>query len=107
VSDSDTFMRFRRKLEDAVLVAINSGRRVTSERYRLEPDSCCPIGCLSIAGAAYPPAGNLRYAMPQLEFPPMAPTAFANGFDGHKFDSTWPSNRPYYELGKLYRARFP
>lgn len=104
ITGDETFTRFRRKLEDAVTVAINSGRVVApSEMGR--PDTCCPFAC--ITGGTYPPPGAIRYRMPELTLPNMAPSAFTDGFDGYELVYEHSDVRPYYELGRLYRARFP
>lgn len=106
IQGDEVFTRFRRKLEDAVTVAINSGTRVG----RKFTDHC-PLGC--VGGQFFPvshrPGGGVaRLLAPWIaESPSMAPTSFAEGFDGLPCTHVNDETLPYYLLGLLYRARFP
>lgn len=112
VTGDETFTRFRRKLEDAVLFAINNGKRVGKAHY-------CPLGCVphgggpESSGPAHPTVSYLLYNTTGVPLEITAPTEielrqFALGFDdGGAYEGTVPAVGPYYQLGRLYRERFP
>jgi hypothetical protein len=101
--DDPVFVNFRRKLEDAVTVAINSGIKVSASLQC----NHCPLGCINNSVYSRPNGAQARRAADWIDITPsMAPTAFAAGFDGHAAQLT-PEITPYYKLGKLYKERFP
>lgn len=99
------FEIFRRKLADAVTVAINSGARVTVRRLNphgfLAAESC-PLGCLpsAIAERRFRPFGHID---PSVGLGYEDSVAFAHGFDDRP--NTLGDGR-FYNLGRLYRERF-
>jgi hypothetical protein len=102
ITGDETFTRFRRKLEDVVTVAINSGRRVGQPANNTD-DFCCPLGCLS-KDLHYPSpirAAGL-YDMRGYEH---ELSDFVQAFDIGDAEGERPG--PYFKLGMLYRARFP
>jgi hypothetical protein len=110
VSGDETFERFRRKLGDETLRAINSGKHIGNHKH-------CPLGCVSFrvtnnARPSHPTVSFLLNA-PGVPAEILAPTEvelrqFAMGFDdGGAYAGSVPPHGPYFELGKLYRARFP
>ena len=72
------FVRFRRKLEDVVTQALNMDGYIRAQVSARDISKHCPLGQAA---------------------------AFIGGFDDSgPVDA---ESRPYYQLGKLYRARFP
>ena len=94
----ETFTRFRRKLEDRVTWAINTGRTVGKDLPFCPLGASCPSVSESAGHAVTTPAGFLGISGADA-------WAFADGYDGSRRGPrcSW----PYYELGKLYRKRFP
>jgi hypothetical protein len=90
-----TFEAFRRKLADAVTIAINSGVPVSSHDY---VGCCCPIGCL--------PGNRARPPAQQVANSAGAPLWGLNAFMG-AFDKGIDSGCVYSALGLAYRKRFP
>lgn len=102
MSEDAVFVAFRRKLADVVTVAINEGKRVGMG----DGSCCCPLGTHPEAVAAYP------FATPAAE--PFAITsddafAFIRGFSNATREAPYTAydSGPYYDLGRLYRTRFP
>lgn len=102
ITGDEVFTRFRRKLEDAVTVAINSGKRVRRVR-----GFSCPLGTAmrGVFDRPWP-----KPAASAWNIAPGDAADFAGGFDGDPtayIEDGGNGSGPYYELGKLYRARFP
>lgn len=97
MNDTETFNRFRRKLEDLVTVAINSNKKVSASNQ----DCYCPMGC-------HPDSNHRRTgfwnASDIFGISRDAAQAFGQAFDCGVTGSYY---TPYAELGRLYRARFP
>lgn len=95
----ETFERFRRKLADVVTVAINEGKKLSVLAGVAEP-TYCPIGChpKSTSMQPFPFQGALLFAIRAGDA-----CAFMAGFDGRPIHKV----SPYFELGCLYRSRFP
>lgn len=105
ITGDETFTRFRRKLEDAVTVAINSGQ-VTLLSVTKSERTHCPMGCL--------PEANFRNGTPPAmsactawEIEKHQALAFQIGFDGEPYTDFGGDSLAYFRLGQLYRARFP
>lgn len=97
---ADTFTRFRRELEDACTVAINSGMMIRSHRAtNLNAACCCPLGTKT--GRPFP---RDEEASDAWELRPRDTIAFIRGFEGC---NGWTGDTgPFYDLGRLYRRRF-
>lgn len=100
ISGDETFTRFRRNLEDGVMVALDRG--VPIKRDVPGGEACCPLGAPAGTGRIFSRPGKY-WASDKWSIAPDDAEAFANGFDGLP---AWFAS-PYYELGQLYRARFP
>ena len=103
-TEDPVFVAFRRKLADVVTVAINSGKPVGQTNQ--DPDCCCPLGSHPDAEADYPfasHAANLFAIDSDDAF------AFIRGYSQAVRDDHYKAvdRGPYYDLGRLYRARFP
>lgn len=99
------FTNFRRKLEDEVTVAINTGRSV-DQRF-----GCCPLGVLTYEEGK----PNLRrpgynksaavWGITRTEA-----EAFADGFDGviahDPVNMAGILHPDFYSLGRMYKERF-
>ncbi len=102
-----SFEKFRRKLADVVTVAINGGRKVTSNHIRWSNGSStgCPLGCIftdydiTAHGSVCPVASTAAKAFDILC---EDANAFINGFS-----NLGGSDNPYYKLGRIYNKRFP
>jgi hypothetical protein len=95
ISGDETFTRFRRKLEDVVTGGIVKGKNVSADTL----GAWCPLGCAEPLLARRPGAVCAYQAFGIDE---EAARQFIRGFE------CVPDGRgSYYELGKLYRARFP
>ncbi len=110
-NSNEQFIRFARYLADKVLVAINSGIKIT-----VELGGYCPLGVLvdpdntKRVELHRPNGAEARLYDKMVEaLPSMAPTAFADGFDG-THSEYWANYEPAYvkchELGKAYREHF-
>lgn len=106
ITGDETFTKFRRKLEDVVTVAISNGRKVTADVNRWfgrqgEANCGCPLGCF----------------FPEPDIGELAPLPNSvSGAAGISEEDAWQfifgfghgvSSGPYFELGRLYRERFP
>lgn len=105
ITGDQEFTRFRRKLEDVVTVAINSGKVVKADRPLVNNDFYCPVGCFPGATFVTPAwlgsAGTAVDYLTESNF-----NMFMAAFDQETFLTTYAGN-PYYDLGRIYRARFP
>ena len=106
-TDQDVFTRFRRALEDGVMYAIN----VRGKRVSASPGGCCPVGVMGPLMAPNPRPSyvqmNLVYPQGVREAQEDQLGAFMDGFDGRLTRNEPKDTHPFYELGKLYRKRFP
>lgn len=94
----ETFERFRRKLADVVLEAIEAGFRVRSTASQGDGNHC-PLACHPrITGNL---CGGLESAK-AFDISPENAWNFMRGFDIGDL-----SGDPYTKLGRLYRERFP
>lgn len=104
IAGDETFTRFRRKLEDAVTVAINSGKAVVPMDYdRKKTDTFCPLGCWPGVSSRRPFAGHAAKAGVASQDDCFA---FLRGFEGSDDADQCGGDSPYFQLGKLYRERF-
>lgn len=110
VHGDEAFERFRRKLADVVTVAINGGRRVTSDSrkwFALGGGFGCPLGCVftdaQVADANYRLAPVAGMAAGPWGLTIGEAMEFMIGFG----DCGNIAPTPYFELGRLYRERFP
>lgn len=95
------FTKFRRRLEDAVLEGINTGKVVSATNH----DCYCPLGCFP----GLPRRPWEDEAVKELKgiISLTNLVNFADGFDGNNEYRKCSASNPYFRLGRLYRKRFP
>jgi hypothetical protein len=101
----ETFLKVARKIEDAVMFAINSGVKVAAWERGCKDDKCrCPLGCLwlwSECDKRYPLSRDVAVRLGMDDDDPAF--RFYNAFDNGAHCA---HGDPYERLDLAYRRRF-